>query len=115
MGRTHRPVHRRGPVHHHDVAPKARRPAGHPHRTWRRILHPMTLPDRPGRWGIPIRVRLTLLYAGAFFVAGAALVAVLAVYFGHSLSNELSAHLAMTDQLRNHPAHDLAPDLLDQL
>ncbi len=32
-----------------------------------------------------IRVRLTLLYAGAFFLAGAALVGVMYFYLGHAL------------------------------
>ena len=35
----------------------------------------MTTPRR--RWRSRIRVRLTVLYAGAFFLAGAALVAVM--------------------------------------
>jgi signal transduction histidine kinase len=42
-------------------------------------------------WRSTIRVRLTLLYGGAFFLAGAVLVALLYVYLGQVLSHESSA------------------------
>jgi signal transduction histidine kinase len=62
-----------------------------------------------------IRVRLTLLYAGAFFLASATVVVLLYLYFGHSLDHQLSSHLAATEQLRAHAAHDTPPGFLDQL
>ena len=40
------------------------------------------------RWRVTIRVRLTLLYAGAFFVAGALLVALIQVFLGQVLDHQ---------------------------
>jgi len=54
-----------------------------------------------GPWNSTIRVRLTLLYAGAFFLAGVVVVAGLYLYFGHSL--------------RTHMPQHLPPDLSEQL
>jgi signal transduction histidine kinase len=45
---------------------------------------------RRPRWRSTIRVRLTLLYAGAFFLAGAVLVALLYLYLGQVLSHQLA-------------------------
>jgi signal transduction histidine kinase len=42
-----------------------------------------------GRWRSTIRVRLTVLYAAAFFVAGAILVALIYLYLGQVLSHQL--------------------------
>lgn len=44
-------------------------------------------------WKSAIRVRLTLLYAGAFFLAGLLVVAGLYLYFGHSLRTYMPQHL----------------------
>lgn len=44
-------------------------------------------------WKSTIRVRLTLLYAGAFFLAGLIVVAGLYLYFGHSLRTHMPPHL----------------------
>jgi signal transduction histidine kinase len=52
-------------------------------------------------WRSTIRVRLTLLYAGAFFLAGLVLVAWLYLYFEHTLRTHVPPHLA--------------PDLSDQV
>jgi signal transduction histidine kinase len=49
----------------------------------------MTTPRR--RWRPTIRVRLTLLYAAAFFLAGAALVAVTYFVLGQALDRQLTA------------------------
>src|SRR6266496_1726864 len=106
LGRTHRPVHRCGPVHHHDGAPQTRRTMGHRDRPRRRISHPMKR-----WWRSTIRVRLTLLYAGAFFLAGALLVAVMYLYLGLSLDHQLSGRAASTEQLRS---HQVPPDLAEQ-
>jgi signal transduction histidine kinase len=66
-------------------------------------------------WRSTIRVRLTLLYAGVSFVAAATLVALIYLYFRHSLGDQLIAHLASTEQLRSHSAHGLPPDVVDRL
>jgi signal transduction histidine kinase len=50
-----------------------------------------------------------------FFAAVATLVALTYLYFRHSLSDQLSAHLASTEQLRSHAAHDVPPDVVDRL
>jgi signal transduction histidine kinase len=63
-------------------------------------------------WRSTIRVRLTLLYAGAFFLAGAILVAVMYFYLGLSLDHQLSGRAASTEQLRS---HEVPPGLVDQL
>jgi signal transduction histidine kinase len=67
------------------------------------------------RWKSGIRIRLTLLYAGAFFLASAALVAVMYLYFGYALDHQLSSRVTSAQQLRSHAAHDVSPDLVDQL
>jgi signal transduction histidine kinase len=81
----------------------------------------MTSPST--RWRSTIRVRLTLLYAGAFFLAGAALVAVLYVVLGQALDRQLTARVGITDHLAgsttNEPgstqeAHELQDDLRAQ-
>ncbi|HEX6674622.1 MAG TPA: HAMP domain-containing sensor histidine kinase [Actinomycetes bacterium] len=63
-------------------------------------------------WRSTIRVRLTLLYAGAFFLAGAILVAFMYLYLGQSLGHQLSGRGASTEQLRS---HEVPPDLANQL
>jgi signal transduction histidine kinase len=63
-------------------------------------------------WRSTIRVRLTLLYAGAFFLAGALLVAVMYLYLGLSLDHQLSGRASSTEQLRS---HEVAPGVAEQL
>jgi signal transduction histidine kinase len=63
-------------------------------------------------WRSTIRVRLTLLYAGAFFLAGAILVTLMYLYLGLSLDHQLSGRAASTEQLRS---HEVPPGLVDQL
>jgi len=63
-------------------------------------------------WRSTIRVRLTLLYAGAFFLAGAVLVALIYLYLGQSLNHQLTPRAASTEQLRS---HEVPPELVDQL
>jgi signal transduction histidine kinase len=63
-------------------------------------------------WRSTIRVRLTLLYAGAFFLAGAILVAVMYLYLGLSLDHQLSGRATSAEQLRS---HEVPPGLADQL
>jgi signal transduction histidine kinase len=57
----------------------------------------MTLPRR--WWRSTIRVRLTLLYAGAFFFAGAALVALMYLFLGQALDRQLTSRLGVTQHL----------------
>jgi signal transduction histidine kinase len=63
-------------------------------------------------WRSTIRVRLTLLYAGAFFLAGAILVTLMYLYVGLSLDHQLSGRAASTEQLRS---HEVPAGLVDQL
>jgi signal transduction histidine kinase len=61
--------------------------------------------SRPRRWRSTIRVRLTLLYAAAFFLAGAVLVALIYLYLGQVLGHQLTvrepldSHDAVSAQL----------------
>jgi len=71
----------------------------------------MTAPRR--WWHSTIRVRLTLLYAGAFFLAGATLVAVMYLILGQALDRQLTARVGITDHLpelspteSSQPAHE---------
>jgi signal transduction histidine kinase len=48
-------------------------------------------------WHSTIRIRLTLLYAGAFFVAGAALVAVMYFFMGQALDRQETARVGITE------------------
>lgn len=57
----------------------------------------MTTPRR--WWRSTIRVRLTLLYAGAFFLAGAVLVALMYLYLGQALDRQLTARVGITEHL----------------
>jgi signal transduction histidine kinase len=66
-------------------------------------------------WKSRIRVRLTLLYAGAFFLVSAAVVALMYLYFGYSLDHQLSSRVASAEQLGTHTAHDVSPELVEQL
>jgi len=66
-------------------------------------------------WQSTIRVRLTLLYAGAFFLASATVVALMYLYLGHSLDHQLSSRVASAEQLRTHAAHDVPPEVFDRL
>ena len=50
-------------------------------------------------WRSTIRTRLTLLYAGAFFLAGAALVAVMYFFLGQALDRQLTARVGITEHL----------------
>jgi signal transduction histidine kinase len=63
-------------------------------------------------WRSTIRARLTLLYAGAFFLAGVILVALMYLYLGQSLDHQLSGRASSTEQLRS---HEVPPGLVDQL
>lgn len=74
-------------------------------------------------WRSTIRVRLTVLYAGAFFLAGAALVGVMYLTLGQALDRQLTARVGITDHLpeltRNEPdstqvAHKLQQELQAQ-
>jgi signal transduction histidine kinase len=47
-----------------------------------------------------IRVRLTLLYAGAFFLAGAVLVAVMYFFLGQALDRQVTARVGVTQHLQ---------------
>jgi signal transduction histidine kinase len=58
------------------------------------------------RWYSRIRVRLTLLYAGAFFVAGAALVVVMYILLGQALDRQLTARVGISEHLTEPSAND---------
>jgi signal transduction histidine kinase len=64
----------------------------------------MTTPRR--RWPSTIRGRLTLLYAGAFFLAGATLVALMYLFLGQTISHQLTVRGDITH---------LSPDVHDAL
>ena len=51
------------------------------------------------RWRSTIRVRLTLLYASAFFVAGAALVVMMYFILGEALDRQVTARAGVTEHL----------------
>jgi len=57
----------------------------------------MTTPRR--WWRSTIRVRLTLLYAGAFFLASATLVALMYLYLGQVINHQLTVRGDITEQL----------------
>jgi len=57
----------------------------------------MTTPRR--RWRSTIRVRLTLLYAGAFFLAGAALVGLMYFFMSQALDRQVTARVGITQHL----------------
>ncbi len=58
----------------------------------------MTDPHR--RWRSTIRVRLSLLYAGAFFLAGAALVGLMYFFMGQALDRQVTARIGITQHLQ---------------
>ncbi len=68
-----------------------------------------------GRWRSTIRVRLTLLYAGAFFLAGAILITVMYAFHSHSLEQQMATHVGLVEQLRTHAPPGLADRLQSQL
>jgi signal transduction histidine kinase len=78
----------------------------------------------PRRWWRPtIRVRLTLLYAGTFLLAGATLVALMHLFLGQALDRQLTARLGITQHLPEQaasqpgspqPNHALQEDLRAQ-
>ena len=51
------------------------------------------------RWRSTIRMRLTLLYAGAFFLAGAVLVALMYLFLAQALDRQLAARVGITEHL----------------
>jgi len=51
------------------------------------------------RWRSTIRVRLSLLYAGTFFLAGAMLIALTYFYLQQSLEHQLTARIGITERL----------------
>jgi len=57
-----------------------------------------------------IRVRLTVLYAAVFFLAGAVLVALMMLYLAHALDGQLTARIGATEQ-----AVELPPQVQEDL
>jgi signal transduction histidine kinase len=51
------------------------------------------------RWRSTIRLRLTVLYAGAFFLAGATLVAVMYLFMREALDRQLTARVGISEHL----------------
>ncbi len=62
-----------------------------------------------------IRVRLTLLYAAAFFVAGAVLVALMMLYLAHALDGQAAARIGATQRIQESTATDLPPQAHEEL
>src|SRR6266511_1807227 len=89
MGRGDRSLHRRRALHDHDGAPQTGGPADHRDRSGQGLSHPVRVPVLKLR--LTIRVRLTVLYAAAFFLAGAVLLALMYVYLSQVLSHQLTA------------------------
>jgi signal transduction histidine kinase len=74
-------------------------------------------------WRSTIRVRLTLLYAGAFFLAGAALVAVMYFILGEALDRQMTSRVGITEHVEEssstdpgslQPAHEAQEELRAQ-
>src|SRR5665811_1113522 len=83
MGRGRGPLHQRGQAHHAPAAGQARQPARHPHRPrgWlpnrRHTMTVITTPAAKRRLRRPpLRVQLTVLYAGLFALLVAVVLAV---------------------------------------
>src|SRR6266542_2373898 len=81
----------------------------------------MTTPRRG--WRSTIRVRLTMLYAVAFFLAGAMLVALMYVFLGQALERQLTARVGITQHVpestatepaAQQRAHEVQPELRAQ-
>lgn len=68
----------------------------------------MSIPRRPRP--STIRVRLTMLYAVVFFVAGAVLVALMMLYLAHALDGQLTARIGATER-----AAELPPQVQQEL
>jgi signal transduction histidine kinase len=62
-----------------------------------------------------IRVRLTLLYGAAFFLAGAVLITLLLLYLAHALDGQLTARIGTTGQLHQPGTPELPADVQAQL
>ncbi|HBY94646.1 MAG: HAMP domain-containing histidine kinase [Ardenticatenaceae bacterium] len=73
----------------------------------------MTTPRR--WWPSTIRVRLTLLYAGAFFLAGVTLVALMYLYLGQTLNHQLTVRGDITEQTLQHQSPEVHDALRAQL
>src|SRR3954470_16010985 len=111
LGRARRPVHEHGADVRHDAAAQARRSAGDQDGDRRRLPGLMRRP-RP-----TVRLRMTLLYAGVFFMASALLLSVSYALVRNNLTNP--------GNLRNLPAdnwdynvtaqHEIATDALSHL
>src|SRR5215475_4045624 len=62
---------------------------------------------KPRRWRrSTIRVRMTLLYAGAFFLAGAALVVAMYLILGQALDRQVTARVGVTQHLATPASSD---------
>lgn len=67
-------------------------------------------------WPSTIRVRLTLLYAGAFFLAGVILVALMHLNLGQTLNHQLTVRGVITEQLPERiPTEPVPPGALRHL
>jgi signal transduction histidine kinase len=73
----------------------------------------MTAPRR--WWPSTIRVRLALLYAGAFFLAAVAIVALLYLYLRRTLNHQLTQRGGSTEQTLRHLSPDVHEALMAQL
>ena len=62
-------------------------------------------------WRSTVRVRLTLLYAGAFFLAGAALVALMYFSLGQALGRQQTAQLGVTQHMPEATATEMCMQL----
>ena len=60
-------------------------------------------------------MRLTLLYAAAFFIAGTVLVALMMLYLAHALDDQLTARIGAAEQLHTPGTAQLPADMQQQL
>ena len=65
----------------------------------------MTIPRR--WWPSTIRARLTLLYAGAFFLAGVTIVALMYLSLGQTLNHQLTVRGDITEETRRHQSPEV--------
>src|SRR5262249_39243192 len=63
---------------------------------------------RRARWYSRSRIGLTLLYAGAFFLAGAALVVVMYFLLGQALDRQFTARVGISEHLTQPSSNDPA-------
>src|SRR3954463_1831435 len=115
VGRARRPVHEHRADVRHDAAPQARRPARHQNGHRRRL--PRVALRSVAAMRPTVRLKMTLLYAGVFFVAGALLLSVSYVLVRQNLTNPSNLRNLPPDNWTSNVAaqHEIAQDALARL